>query len=66
MNAATKFISTNYVGVKGQLFSKGLLGVFNSPVKRTKNVYLSKLGQKFEFSSSFFGRIEDTKKAFRN
>ena len=26
----------------------------------------SKLGQKFKFSSSFFGRIEGTEKAFRN
>ena len=39
---------------------------FSSPKKRTKNVCPSRLGQKFEFSSSFFGRIEDTRKAFRN
>ena len=51
---------------KGHLIEKGLIGVFNSPKKRTKNVCPSRLGLKFEFSSSFFGRIEDTKKAFRN
>ena len=50
----------------GQLISKGLFGVFDYPKKRTKNVCPSRLGQKFEFSSSFFGRIENTKKAFRN
>ena len=44
--------------VKGQLILKGLFGVFNSPKKRTKDV--------FEFSSSLFGRTEDTKKAVRN
>mgnify|MGYP007022928736 CR=1 FL=1 len=51
---------------KGQLISKGLFGVFNSPKKQTKNVCPSRLGQKFEFSSSFFGRIEGTEMAFRN
>ena len=51
---------------KGQLISKGHFGIFNSPKKRTKNFYPSRLGQKFEFSSSFFGRIGDTKKTFRN
>ena len=45
---------------KGQLLLKGLFGVFNSSKKRTK------LGQKLKFSSSFFGRIEDTKMTFRN
>ena len=55
-----------WLETKGQLISKGLFGVFNSPKKRTKNVCPSRLGQNFEFSSSFFGRIEDTKKAFRN
>ena len=52
--------------VKGQLILKGLFCVFNSSKKRTKNFYPSKLGQKFKFSSSLFGRIEDTKKTFRN
>ena len=42
---------------KGQLIWKGLFGVFNSPKERTKNVYPSRLGQKF-----VFGRIEDNKK----
>ena len=56
----------SHCNTKGQLISKGLFGVFNSPKKRTKNVCLSRLGQKFEFSNSFFGRIKDTKKTFRN
>ena len=57
----------NYaVNLKGQLISKGLFCVFNSSKKRTKNVCPSRLGQKFKFSSSFFGRIEDTQKTFRN
>ena len=39
----------------GQLISKGRLGFFfNSPKKRTKKFCPSRLGQKFEFSSSFF------------
>ena len=51
---------------KGQLISKGHFGFFNSPEKRTENFCTSRLGQNFEFSSSFFGRFEDTKKTFRN
>ena len=39
-----------------------ILSLFNSSKKRTKNFCPSKPVQKFEFSSSFFGRIEDTKK----
>ena len=46
---------------KGQLISKGHFGFFNSPKKRTKNFCPSRLGQKFEFSSSFFWRIGDSK-----
>ena len=49
--------------VKGQLISKGFFFQFFQQ-KRTKNVCPSRLGQKFEFTSSFFGRIEDTKKTF--
>ena len=51
---------------KGQLISKGFFGFFNSPKKRTKNFCPSRLGQKLTFSSSFFGRIEDTKISFRD
>ena len=47
---------------KGQLISKGHFVFFNSSKKRTKN----RLGQKSKFSSSFLGRIEDTKISFRN
>ena len=36
------------------------------PKKRTKNFCPCGLGQKFKFSSSFFGRIEDTKISFRD
>ena len=39
---------------------------FNSSKKRTKDFCPSRLGQKLEFSSSFFGRIESTKRTFRN
>ena len=52
--------------IKGQLILKGLFGFFNSPKKRTKNFCPSRLGQKLTFSSSFFGRIEDTKVSFRD
>ena len=51
---------------KGQIISKGLFCFFNSSKKRTKNFCPSRLGQKLEFSSSFFGRIENTKMSFRN
>ena len=33
---------------------------------RTENVCNSRLGQKSKFSSSFFGRIDDTKIPFRD
>ena len=51
---------------KGQLISKGLFGFFNSSKKRTKKFCPSRLGQKFKFLSSFFGRIEDTKISFQD
>ena len=46
---------------KGQLISKGLFGILNSPKKRTK---------KYDTSGRlvfvrFLGKIEDTKKTFR-
>ena len=47
---------------KGQLISKGLFGFFNSPKKTNKKYFCpSRLAQKFIFSSSFFGRIEEGK-----
>ena len=52
--------------IKGQLISKGNSGFFNSPKKQTKNFCHSRLGQKLTFSSSFLGRIEDTKISFRD
>jgi hypothetical protein len=50
---------------KGQVISKGLFDFFNSSKKRTKNFCPSSLGQKPKLSSSFFGRIEDTKISFQ-
>ena len=50
---------------KGQLISKGHFVSFNSPKKWTKLICPSRLGQKFESSSSFFGRIGDTKDIFK-
>ena len=53
---------------KGQLISKCLLGIFNSSKKRTKKVGLATIQWylKSICFHSFFGRIEDTKKTFRN
>ena len=51
---------------EGQLISKGHAGFFSSPKKRTKNICYTRQEQKFEFSSSFFGRIGDIKNTFRN
>ena len=51
---------------KGHLISKGHFDFFNSSKKRIKKICPSRLGQKFDFSSLFFGRIVDTKKTFRN
>ena len=50
------------MNTKGQLISKGHFGFFNSSKNWTKHFCSSRLGQKFEFSSSFFGRIEGTQK----
>ena len=36
------------------------------PINERKISAPVRLGKKLNFSSSFFGRIEDTKKAFRN
>ena len=46
---------------KGQLILKCLSGVFNSPKKRTKTIRLE-----VPIFSFVFGRIEDTKKIFRD
>ena len=61
-----RFLAKTGVDNKGQLISKCLFGFFNSSKKQTKDFCLSRLRQKLEFSSSFFGRIEDTKRTFRN
>ena len=53
--------------VKGQLISKCLLGIFNSPKKQTKKNQLYYYGTSSRIVFvRFFGRIEDTKKTFRN
>jgi hypothetical protein len=49
---------------KGQFISKGYFGFFKSPKKRMKNLCSSRLGQKFEFSSSFLGELETPKRHF--
>ena len=56
----------NFGHTKGQLISKGLLSSFNSSKKRRKNFCPSRLGQKLNISSSFFGRIEVTKISLRD
>ena len=62
----TVFRSDRKTFTKGQLISKGLFVFSNFPKKRTKNFCPSRLGQRLTFSSSFFGRIEDTKISFRD
>ena len=54
-------------GFSTPLISKGYF-VFSIRPKNERKISASvlSLGQIFEFSSSFFGRIEDTKKTFRN
>ena len=49
---------------KGQLISKCLFGVFNSPKKSTLGNIIH--SSKIEFFGSFFVRTEDIKKTFRN
>ena len=52
---------------KGQLISKGLFSVFNSSNKRTKKqVNLRHHSTVVRFFHSFFRRIQDTNKSFRN
>ena len=59
-----KLVSMDY-GSKGPLILKGHFVVFNSLKNRTKNFCPSRLGQKFEFSSSFFfGELEAPKRHF--
>ena len=57
----------NWSRAKGQLISKCLFSVLNSPKKRTKTIRLElPYYNKVKFFHSFFGTIEDTKKTFRN
>ena len=48
---------------KGQLISKCLFDILNSSKKRTKKFDLTTMILQVQL---FFGRIEDTKKTFRN
>ena len=57
------YILVNYVIAKGQLISKCLLVSSILPKNERKQFDLS---SKVDFYRSFFGRIEDTKKTFRN
>jgi hypothetical protein len=51
---------------KGQLISKCLFGIINSPKKRTKKLDFTTMVPQVELFSFVFGRIEETKKTFRN
>ena len=52
---------------KGQLISKCLFGFFNSPKKQTKKFdFTTMVYLKSNCFRSYFGRIEETKKTFRN
>jgi hypothetical protein len=59
-------MDTKTAFTKGQLISIGLFGFFNSSEKQNKKFCPTRLGQKLKFSSSLFGRIEDTKIFFRD
>ena len=52
--------------IKGQLISKCLFVIFNSPKKRTKNSSLLVWYIESNCFCLFFGSFEDIKKAFRN
>ena len=61
----TTYYSDKNTKSKSQLLSKEhFFSIL--PKKRTENFCPSKLGLKIEVSSSFFGRIEDTKNTFQN
>ena len=51
---------------KGQLISKGHFGVFNSSKKTNLKALFLPYSTGAELFRSFFGRIENTKKTFRN
>ena len=52
--------------IKGQLFSKGLVGIVNSSKKRAKKTDHYYVTSRSTCFRSFFGKIEDNKKSFRN
>ena len=54
------------VTFKCQLISKCIFDIFNSPKKRTKKIDFTTMVPQVELFSSFFERIEDTKKTFKN
>ena len=52
---------------KGQLISKGLFGIHNSPKKRMKKFDSTTMVSQIEmFFVRFLGEFEDIKKTFRN
>ena len=62
---------TNYYcktcSFKGQIISKGLFGIINSPKKRTKKFNLTTMIPQVDlFLFVFLGEIEDIKNTFRN
>ena len=63
-----RFDSECTATTKGQIISEEIFVFSILPKSEQKFFALNSidLGQKFEFSSLFFGRIEDIKKTFRN
>ena len=61
--AITKLHQISLVFIKGQLISKGLFGILNSPKKRTKKFeFTTMIPQVDLFSFLFLEEIKDTKK----
>ena len=63
---SSKLENCHFFVSKGQLISKCLFGIFSSPKNEQKNSPLLLWYLKSNCFRSFFGRIEDTKKTFRN
>ena len=57
---------SEYKNFKGQLISKAIYGVLDSPKKRTKKIWLDIVvtSQFFSFFRSFFGEVRKTQFAF--
>jgi hypothetical protein len=62
VTALKTFLKRKKRQTKGQLISKGLVGILNSPKKQTKKINFTTWYFKSNSFPSFFGRIEATKK----